>query len=234
MALLVGVDGCPGGWVVVSKDTETGGVGLNILAHFNEIAGNPRLPDVIAIDIPIGLNEIGTRECDRQARQSLGSRACTVFSAPLRPALNAATREDASTIRFDREGKKVGCQSFAIYQKIREIDSALQESQILRERTFEMHPEVSFSCLNGGRPIPERKKSANGRAKRSQLIASHFGADAFDLVRSQIPRREAKDDDILDAFAALWTAERIHEGTAERIPANPIEDSLGLPMCIWS
>jgi predicted RNase H-like nuclease len=38
------------------------------------------------------------------------------------------------------------------------------------------------------------------------------------------------DDDLLDAFAALWTAERISNGTARTVPAAPLEDRFGLRM----
>jgi predicted RNase H-like nuclease len=40
------------------------------------------------------------------------------------------------------------------------------------------------------------------------------------------------DDDILDAFAALWTAERITSGVAVTLPENKPLDSTGLPMRI--
>ena len=43
--------------------------------------------------------------------------------------------------------------------------------------------------------------------------------------------RIAADDDILDAFAALWTAEHVVRGTAETLPhAEPPVDGAGLPM----
>jgi len=40
-------------------------------------------------------------------------------------------------------------------------------------------------------------------------------------------------DDIADAFAALWSAERLLAGTAQRLPEAPVHDSYGLPMHIW-
>ena len=45
-------------------------------------------------------------------------------------------------------------------------------------------------------------------------------------------RRElaSNEDDILDAFAALWTAERIALGISQTIPAVPPKDSFGLRM----
>ena len=38
--------------------------------------------------------------------------------------------------------------------------------------------------------------------------------------------------DILDAFAALWTAERIAAGRARTLPEQPPMDDTGLPMRI--
>ncbi len=52
------------------------------------------------------------------------------------------------------------------------------------------------------------KRTGEGRAERLALVNEHF-CGAFGAVRASIPRRLAADDDILDAFAALWTAERI-------------------------
>jgi predicted RNase H-like nuclease len=40
-------------------------------------------------------------------------------------------------------------------------------------------------------------------------------------------------DNILDAHAACWIAERIYKGTAVRIPENPPVESRGLRMEMW-
>lgn len=39
-----------------------------------------------------------------------------------------------------------------------------------------------------------------------------------------------EDDDIFDAFAALWTAERISRGESGSLPEEPVSDSASLPM----
>ena len=39
--------------------------------------------------------------------------------------------------------------------------------------------------------------------------------------------------DILDAHAACWTAQRIAEGQAARIPKHPAVDGNGLRMEMW-
>jgi predicted RNase H-like nuclease len=40
-------------------------------------------------------------------------------------------------------------------------------------------------------------------------------------------------DDVVDALAALWSAERIHAGRAGSLTSPPAVDSAGLPMAIW-
>ncbi len=47
---------------------------------------------------------------------------------------------------------------------------------------------------------------------------------ARDLARPAAP------DDLLDAVAAAWTARRVVEGIAERLPAEPAMDRRGLRM----
>ena len=41
---------------------------------------------------------------------------------------------------------------------------------------------------------------------------------------------QVADDDINDAFASLWTAERILNGSAKVIPDHPCRDPFGLRM----
>jgi predicted RNase H-like nuclease len=62
------------------------------------------------------------------------------------------------------------------------------------------------------------------------LIGDSFGPLAFESARASVARRDATDDDIADAFAALWTARRIVAGVARSLPDVPLLDSAGLPM----
>lgn len=65
---------------------------------------------------------------------------------------------------------------------------------------------------------------------RRDLIAAHFGPIAFETARAAVKRGNATNDDIADAFAGLWTAERIVAGAAKTLPFEPSVDSCGLPM----
>jgi predicted RNase H-like nuclease len=188
--------------------------------------------DVLAIDIPIGLTDAHARQCDAEARRLLGPRrASSVFPAPIRPALHASTYEAACAASFAAQRKKLSKQAWAIYPKIRELDALLTRRADLRQRIFEVHPEVTFATWSGS-PIVASKKSAEGFATRQALVSRHFGMDAYETVRARYKRKDVADDDILDAFAALWTAERIQRNAARSLPPRAPVDSAGMPMRI--
>ena len=54
--------------------------------------------------------------------------------------------------------RKVSRQGFAIFPKIREIDALLRARPDLLPRVYEVHPELAFWALNGGRPLTLPKK----------------------------------------------------------------------------
>ena len=66
------------------------------------------------------------------------------------------------------------------------------------------------------------------------LIARHFGASAFRTVQAHILAQvqgskpvHVAADDIVDAFAAVWTVGRIARGEACTLPASPPRDAPG-------
>lgn len=126
-------------------------------------------------------------------------------------------------------GKKLSKQSFAILDRIAEVDHVLQASPALREKVREIYPEVCFYFLNDRRPMLHAKRLAAGATERDALLATVFGS-AFADVRSQVPKRLATDDDIRDALVAAWTAGRIADGRAESISSKSAVDVTGLPM----
>lgn len=223
-----GADGCRAGWICVARGAE-GAIDACCVAHVAELLRlDPRL-DVLAIDVPIGLLDEGARECDREARRLLGARGSSVFPAPLRPVLAARSWEEACALRSRIEGKRMSRQAWGIAAKVREVDELLRSDPDARSRVREVHPELCFLAW-AGRPMRHAKKRAAGRAERRQLVDAHFGPSAFAGVRARFARRDVADDDILDAFAALWTAERSLRGEARVLPETPPRDAFGLPM----
>jgi predicted RNase H-like nuclease len=225
---VAGADGCKAGWLCVMRDAR-GRLGSACFATAEELLAQQPQPDALALDIPIGLPERGARECDRAARSRLGARRSSVFPAPPRAVLRATRWEEACLVREGLEGGRISQQAWAIVAKIREVDAALRRAPARAVWVHEVHPELCFASWNGT-PMRHGKKSAAGRSERLALVSRHFGAGAFAAARLRHARRDVCDDDLLDAFAALWTAERILRGEAERLPAVPPLDAQGLRM----
>src|SRR5690349_1369610 len=113
--VVAGMDGCRFGWVLVVHSSKPTGLSLHIVETLGDAAKIAKDASVIAIDIPIGLPDEGSRRCDIEARRVLGHpRGCSVFPAPPRSVLLAATHTEASAYRRAREGKGLSIQTWAI------------------------------------------------------------------------------------------------------------------------
>jgi predicted RNase H-like nuclease len=120
-----------------------------------------------------------------------------------------------------------------LFPRIRDVDTELLENSHLRDRVYEVHPELSFTALNDGVSIIAAKRNTKGEFSRRSLIENHFGLGAFDEIRKKHYLKDIANHDIDDAIAVLWTAERIYRGTAASIPTEAEFDSVGLRMGIW-
>lgn len=229
MINICGADGCRGGWFRIVRNLDTGAVSWNLCPTARDLVRGQPVPELIAVDIPIGLPESGPRLCDLEARRLLRrGRGSSVFPAPIRPLLHAASYEEACRIRLDIEGRGISRQTWGIVPRVREMDRLLRREPNLRRRVREVHPELSFRLMAGERPLGSGKKTPKGREERRRLLEPYFGRAVGEPLADR-PGRVAEDD-ILDAFAALWTAERIAKGIAETLPHSPPRDRLGLPM----
>ena len=235
MVWVAGVDGCPRGWFRICREVESGALAFDLLERPTQIWGAAPKPLVIAIDMPIGLPPRGARECDRAARALLGARRSSVFPAPIRASLAAPDRAEASRITQSIDGRGVGAQAFGIYPKVRALDEALRSVMPTDVTVREAHPELCFRAWNAGAPMTHPKRTPEGLAERRRCVEGWLGAELLDQARasgSDGPHRkkDLADDDILDAAATLWTADRIAQGRAQRVPEEAVLDDCGLPM----
>lgn len=218
---IAGVDGCRRGWMAVVKDGAS--IEPRLCASDEELLQLFESCAVVAIDVPIGLAEGGPRACDHHARRFLGRRAGSVFPAPLRPLLALRDYAEANRVSNRLQQRGISKQGWAIVPKVEQVDRLLQRHRELRPRVYEVHPEVSFAYWNNGAAL-EPKRSPLGLESRRALVRAHFGE------LPPVPRG-AREDDLLDAFAALWTAERILAGRAQTL-GDAHADLTGLPMRI--
>lgn len=231
MTPVVGVDGCPGGWIAV-RWAET--VSHHLCRSFAEVLAMDAA--VIAVDMPIGFPRGSGRAAEREVRQRLGERQSSVFSVPSRAAVMCADYREAcaANLASSDPPKKVSKQVFHIFPKMREIDALITPE--LQSRIVEVHPELAFWAMNGetSLPLPKKVKSAPhlpGLELRKALLAK-AGFPLASLPAADYRRADAGADDLLDACACAWSARRIHEGRSVRFPADPPLDARGLRMAI--
>lgn len=226
---VVGVDGCPGGWLALVYDSEAEVLVPNVHSSFAELLNS--YPDAasIAVDIPIGLSTGESRQCDVGARRILGPRRSSVFPAPDSRIVDVETYERALELARSLTGKGISRQGFAIFAKVAEVNRVMTAE--LQDRVIEVHPEVSFWALAGNCPMAYWKKKRDGFEERRALLESAFGRVAIP-TRKEARRlaRPATPDDVLDAIVAAWTAQRYATGRSNRLPADPPQDALGLRM----
>jgi predicted RNase H-like nuclease len=229
--VIAGVDGCRGGWLGV-VEVGDGAFAVGVYDGLDHLLRHHPTLEVIAIDIPIGLTTFEPRACDLETRRALRPRGSVVFPAPLRQVVAEASYHRAMALNLSINQKGISKQAHAIYGRVHQIDQELAASERLRQITYEIHPERSFAAMNGDAPVLLSKHKAEGRPMRIALLDENLAVDLFDRLRPAVPRSMAKDDDVLDALAALWTARRIRDGVAQTHPANPPIDATGLPMRI--
>lgn len=119
-------------------------------------------------------------------------------------------------------------QAFSILPKIREVDDLMTPE--VQGTVHEVHPEVCFYGLTGN-PMSHNKKSTDGKVERLSVLQGHF--IGIGRALNMFPRSQVASDDVLDAYAAAWTALRIAENGAKRIPPRPSIDAKGLRMEMW-
>lgn len=233
MPLVVGADGCKAGWIAVARDLQSGELSHRVVPALSDLLS--LAPDVLAVDMPIGLPDAGPRACDRAARKFLGEpRRRSVFPAPVRGMLATEALEEAERVLRKADGRGLQRQVWFLIPKIREVDDLVRSlSPGDAPRVIEVHPEVSFAAWNDGEPMVHAKRTPEGRRERQALIGEEYGPGAFSAIRNRASKPDAADDDVADAFAALWTAERFHAGTATALPGEGRVDREEVEMVIW-
>ncbi len=230
MSWVVGIDGCPRGWLAAGQALPGGPVKFAILSRLDQLDDFFPGWRMVGIDMPIGLGDDARRQADIEARRFVGPRASSVFPALIRPVLSCRSYDEGCNLSLLLAGFKFSKQVWMLKERIIEVDQFLDDSKN-RERVFEVHPEVSFAVMNFG-VMPYKKKSPEGQAHRELLLSQHFQG-AYESARDVFMVSHAANDDILDSLAALWSAWRILEGRARFFPEEPIQyDSAGRRMVI--
>lgn len=210
MTVAAGIDGWKGGWVaVVLRDGRFGAAVAarrlsDLLSGFDEAS-------VVGIDMPIGFPTRGTRLADEEARRLVGRLRSSVFLVPPRSVMEASTYLKARRVARRVWHRSVSAQTYALRGRMLEVEAAA----VSDPRLIEVHPEVSFQAM-AGEPLQFSKRSWNGQHRRSGLLAAH----GIELPATLERAGRVPVDDLLDAAAVAWSAERHLLGRAAQLPAD--------------
>jgi predicted RNase H-like nuclease len=220
---VAGVDGCRGGWIVVTAPLSAGASTVERVERLDVLFARARRGEfgAVGIDMPIGLPARTRRASDAALRVHLAARRSSVFPTPPRVVLDATDYRDALARARAATGVGLSKQTWNLVDKIREIDALMTPR--LQPLVSEAHPESSFAELAGA-PLATRKNTSEGRHERTQLLR-----DSFPDVVDHLSRHVGFAVDVLDAFAAAWTARRIASGHARWFGDDEL-DGRGLQM----
>jgi predicted RNase H-like nuclease len=215
---VAGVDGVPGGWVAVR--VSPGRVDWAVVPTAAEVLAVTADCAAVGVDIPLGL-PVGRerRACDVLTAARLGRARSSVFPAPPREVLAAATYAEACAVARRLTGRAISVQTFHIGPKVRDWDGL----PALPDRVVEVHPELSLRTLAPGVAFAP-KRTARGAGQRIAALARWVDPA---LALADLPAG-VRLDDVLDALAAAWSAARWAAGSAEVIGDE--RDGRGRPM----
>jgi predicted RNase H-like nuclease len=226
---VAGVDGCRGGWLVVTTAVDAAEpTVVELVVAVADVVARLRSGELTAlgVDMPIGLPASGRRAADQSARLLLGPRRSSLFPTPPAAVLDAVDYSDALARSRAVDGVGLSMQAYNLLPKMRELAAAA--SPDLQPALAEVHPETSFAAL-GGAPCRHGKRTVEGAVERAHLLRPHF--PTVDAALAARPRG-AMADDVLDAFAAAWTARRIALGTATWLGDAAARDPRGMHLTI--
>ncbi len=245
--MIVGVDGCKGGWIAVSQTSTQDAPTVQVHRDFVSLVNVYALDATICVDMPIGLPDqttVGGRGPEQIVRVFLKKRRSSVFSIPSRAAVYATSApfEKGSYAQAHAKACRVAkqtsspptgfsIQAFGIFPKIRELDIVLRADPALKGRIFESHPEFAFCTLNNGSEMQNSKATEAGIEERRNVL-ERFGFSQEFLRQPALPN--SKIDDLLDACVMMLIARHIRSHTAQPHPNPPSVDAYGIPMVIWA
>lgn len=226
---MLGVDGCRGGWVVAALactvDPDDGAeLTVEVVGDFDAVAARVASGEVahVAVDMPIGLPDAGARPCDVAARRLLGPRRASVFPAPVRATLGAASYAEALARSRAVAGHGLSAQAFNLLRRIAEVERAVRAHG--QDRITETHPELAFAAMCGA-PLARPKRHPDGSAQRRRALERTF-AGCGALLDRRLPG--SRPDDVADACALAWSARRLWCGEATVLGGE--RDGTGLRM----
>jgi predicted RNase H-like nuclease len=227
---VVGIDGCRGGWVCCTLWPDNRFV-FDLVDDTRALVKIIERCDVACVDMPIGIPSDGERAVDRRAKKILGRYHARVFMTPTRSVLAEPSYADANRVSRETVGKGLSKQSWHLFPKVRAMDALLRENAGLRDRIVECHPEIALWGLSG-RVVASSKATVEGFRERIGILRGALADPEamFESARAQLARKDAKDDDIVDAMICAVTGTGLWSQSMSSLVEDTPSDIYGIHM----
>jgi predicted RNase H-like nuclease len=221
-SVVAGVTPCGPSWLVGAakvQGTIFSPEDPQLISPFGEVLDQRPGFAVIALNAPVGYLDLaaaGGRSCDREARTLLGpKRGSSIQSAPVRSPNN----------ELEFLPDHLDAISMTLLPRYREVAG---EMAPFRQRTvYEVHSDMSFYELNDCQPMRWPKQTEKGLDERRELLEAKFPG-VYRIISAELPGVSLAH--LLDVAVFVWTARRIFNRAAIRLPRDPEWDEQGLRM----
>lgn len=186
--------------------------------------------DEMLIDMVIGLQSSLTDiRPDEIARSIISEKSSLIFFAPCRQSVYADSISMAYSENKRVLGRRFSSAELTTVQKIREIDTFLQENPQYKNVIKESNAEVCFAIFNGG-TILTKRISAEGMKERIVILSKYLPDMTFNEIVSLANRCKCNPVDVIDAICLAITANLVVQNKYTVIPEEPMKDETGLLM----
>lgn len=205
--VVVGVDGRRSGWITVALDSGRF-AGASRFASFRQLVDSVAEALAVVVNVPLGLVDEGTRECDRLARELVAPQVERAPLAPPRPSLVASAFSDARDMCYHLSGWLLSEEAFRIRDKVIEIDAVLADLAQQEPRLYAQQPRHSV-------PAPYRDSKLLGPQAPNTHARRIDSPEGFRRYARVIDRRGGRKRRTTVRMRGLRAAGRIAEGHAE-------------------
>jgi len=221
---VLGVDACKGGWVGIEL-RDGAFTGAHFATGLDDMLAALSDLDAVGLDMPLGLPSRGWRQADLAAARALEALRSTVFRVPPRAVWNEVEYEAAVRRCQELNGRGFSRQAWGLREKLLQANACWETGA---HQLYEVHPEISFWAVSRGRRLHSKKTWA-GHMERRRLLYTIGVLPPDDLGDAG----RAAPDDVLDAAAAAWSADRIARNEARSFPDPAEKHESGRLVAIW-
>lgn len=188
--------------------------------------------EYIFADVVIGLQgSIRHIRPEEAIRHIFGERNSQIFVPPCRQAVYADNISFAYSENKRILGRRFSSAVLDKVQKIKEVDSFLQDNPVYKNKLTESDAELCFEAINKG-ALKFKKSSTDGMKERITLLAGFIPEFTLDSVIFMSGKCKANPVEVIDAVCLAVAADLMSKGKYRTLPEEPMEDETGILMRI--